>query len=458
LRPRDIGYEVGTAVKKLLVLLVLVGAALAAGVYWLNPAGSNGHPEEPFTVTAVEWGSLTETVSATGLLQPHEVTAVGSELSGKVVEIYPGADFNQVVQEGDPLLKLDDRVQRQHLEQAETAVRMAQANLQQAEALREGAELGVARLRELLPSVGSQKELDRAQMNLKAAEAAVMLARVKIEEAVLAHGKAQYGLDLTVVRVPTGTDRTAGSTAKKRHYTVIDRKVVLGQMIGPPASAQLFTLATDLGQMQVHAQVGENDISKVQPGQEATFTVYAYSEDDVRFRGKVVQIRPMPTSTHGAVFYDAVIDVTNERDPKTGEWKLRPGMTAAVDIVLRRHDQVWKMPTAALNFQLEEPYQTEAAKAQLARWQARGDRDDWKAVWVLDGQQKPWPVFVRIGGKNVAGVTGIKDGQYNEVLEWDPELTPAPDSQSSAGLPQVIVGAPPARKRNFLDAPNLKVF
>src|SRR5262249_43969177 len=153
------------------------------------------------------------------------------------------------------------------------------------------------------------------------------------------------------------------------------------------------------------------------PGQSATFTVYAYSEDDARFPGEVLQIRPMSTSTHGAVFYDTVIDVTNERDPKTEEWKLRPGMTAAVDIILRRHSSTWKMPTAALNFQLEEPYQTEAAKAKIARWQDRPDRDDWKLVWILDEHKKPWPIFVRIGGKNAAGETGIKDGQHNEVLE-----------------------------------------
>src|SRR5439155_19839016 len=114
---------------------------------------------------------------------------------------------------------------------------------------------------------GLQKEVDRTEAQLKAAEAAVTIARVKIEEAEEGVAQAEYGLSLTIVRVPTGTDRTTRSPTQKRQYTVIDRKVVLGQMIAPRASGQLFTLATDLGQMQVHAQVGENDISKVRSSQ-----------------------------------------------------------------------------------------------------------------------------------------------------------------------------------------------
>jgi HlyD family secretion protein len=445
--------------KKLLLFLVLMGLALVGGTYGLNHYWSNGNGEDGFTLAPVEWGNMTETVSATGLVQPHEVTAVGSELSGKVVEIYAGADFNKMVQEDEPLLKLDDRLAQQKVQLAKTQVRLAQANVAQAEALRDAAQLALSRQRELLQNdVGLQKEVDRTEAQLKAAEAAVKIARVKIEEAEEGLAQAEYGLSLTIVRVPTGTDRTTRPPTQKRQYTVIDRKVVLGQMIAPPASGQLFTLATDLGQMQVHAQVGENDISKVRSSQSTSFSVYAYSEDDARFHGQVVQIRPMPTSTHGAVFYDTVIDVTNERDDKTGEWKLRPGMTAAVDVILRRHTATWKMPTAALNFQLEEAYQSEAAKAKLARWQGRPDRDDWKLVWILDEHKKPWPIFVRIGGKSAAGETGIKDGQYNEVLEWDPELSPPPDGQVLATYPQVLTGAPPVRKRSWLEPPNVKVF
>src|SRR4029077_13531645 len=89
--------------------------------YWSHHwrAGSAG--EEGFTLAPVEVASLAETVSATGAPHPREVVAVGSELSGRVVEIYPGADVNKVVEEGTPLLKLDDRKARLDLDRARTA-------------------------------------------------------------------------------------------------------------------------------------------------------------------------------------------------------------------------------------------------------------------------------------------------------------------------------------------------
>jgi HlyD family secretion protein len=386
------------------------------------------------------------------------VIAVGSELSGKVVEIYPAGEVNQSVQEDEPLLKLDDRLARAKLEQAETAVRKAKAGVEQAKAHRWAAETKVQRLTVVPNDVGLQRELDEAQYKLREANAAVMAAEVTVEEAEKARSQAQLGLDLTVVRAPRVNAASSDASRSKRRYTVIDRKVVLGQLIAPPASAQLFTLASDLAHMQVHAQVSENDIGKIRSGLAATFTVYAYSEGDVRFHGKVVEIRPMPASLHGAVFYDTLIDVPNERDKSTKEWKLRPGMTAAVDIILREHPKVWKVPSAAINFQLDEHYQSEAARAKLARWHTKADQDDWKPVWILDSTGKPWPIFVRVGGKNQAGETAIGDGQFNEVLEWDSELNPKPAPQTPATYPRVITGAPPPGKKGLFDRPNVRVF
>ena len=105
----------------------------------------------------------------------------------------------------------------------------------------------------------------------------------------------------------------------------------------------------------------------------------------------------MPASVKGAVYYNVVLDVENEKNPATGEWWLRPGMTAAVDVILRRHQDVWKVPAAALGFQLEESYQTAAAQEKIAQWQARPDRNDWRPLWVWDDRRgSPWPVFVRL--------------------------------------------------------------
>jgi HlyD family secretion protein len=455
-------------VKKLLAFLIVLGLGLAAVAYWINRSQTITISEALFTYAPVEFGNLAETVSATGAVKPKEILAVGSELSGKVVEIY--ADVTDVVEEGTPLLKLDDQMATLKLQLARDAVKAAAADIDRALALQEAAQRGLDLQLELKKTgSGLRNEAEKYRAQLAAAKATVKAARVKAEEAATAQKLAQLALDLTVVRVPaaketsgpsesfvrSGLVRTAAQTepAPRHKYTVIDRKVVLGQMVAPPASAQLFTLATDLSQMQVHAQVAEGDIAHVQKGLNATFTVSAYSDPEILFQGKVVQKRLVPTSHQGAIYYDAVIDVPNPEDSQTRERRLSPGMTAAVDIILRERQKVWKVPTVALNFQLDQAYQSAAARAKLDQWQTRKDRDDWKPLWVWDrARNSPWPIFVRIGGRK-KGQTGIKDSQFNEILDWEPGQEP----KDSRHAPQVIINAPPPRRPGLFDQPtNIK--
>jgi HlyD family secretion protein len=444
-------------VKKLLLFLILIGAALVGGVYWYNHSTAVSVNEDTFTYAAVEYGTLTETVSATGPVQPKDVMAVGSEISGQVEEIY--VDLNDVVRPGDKLLRLDDRTAKLRLRQAKEAVSSAQADSERAQARVQEAERGLQRQLDLKRrGTGFRTEEDRYRAAVAAAKAGAYAARVKKQEAQTAVELAQLALDKTIVRVPKtwGYRLTAGrqATAGSPRYTVLEKKVVLGQMVAPPASAQLFTLATDLRDIEVHAQVAEGDIAKVRKGLKATFTVSAYADPDLTFRGTVSQRRPMPNNVQGAVYYDVVIDTTNSKDPDTGEWRLDPGMTASVDIILREHKNVWKVPTTALNFQLDEAYQSEEARAKLDRWQRRKDADDWKPLWVWDRQrQTPWPVFVRITG-GPSGETGIKDNQFNEVLEWEPGFRP----KNTRDWPRVIINAPPAHKPGLFERPtNLKL-
>src|SRR5262249_38297952 len=126
--------------------------------------------------------------------------------------------------------------------------------------------------------------------------------------------------------------------APRRKYTILERKVAVNQLVAPPASAQLFLLAGDLEQMEVPAQVSESDISKVVKGARVFFTVSAYSDKDVFFTGQVKELRLMPASTQGAVFYTALVTVKNQRDANK-EWRLRSGMsTSGIDFVTRTVD------------------------------------------------------------------------------------------------------------------------
>jgi HlyD family secretion protein len=437
--------------KKLLLFLVFVGLGLGGATYWLN-SSSKANNGAGFETVVVEFGKLTENINATGLVQPRDVTFVGSELSGRVVEIYSGTDYNQIVQKDQPLLRLDDQMARLKVEQAKEAVQLAEANVDLAVASRDAAQRAEERARELLQKALIQKgEADKASAVLATADAALKVAHEKVAEARNALEQAQYGLELTVVRAPvTGT--------------VIDKKVVLGQLIGPPLSAQLWTIASDLKTIQVNAQIAEGDIGRVRVGLPATFTVYAYSDDSEPFSGTLMQIRPVPTNVQGAVYYGAIIEAANRplavdfKSASTKEWMLRPGMTATVEIHRRHHENVWKMPAAAINFQLDEAYvkKDPATKAKIDHWQERNDRDNWKPVWILK-DKKPWPIFVRVGGIDKNRESGIKDGQFTEVLEWDPEVRPSLDPKDQTTFPKVIITAPPATKPGLFDTVHFKI-
>ncbi len=440
--------------KKLLGFLILIGVGLVGTAYWLNHS-SRTTGEGPFTTVPVERGAIAETINATGILQPRSVTAVGSALSGEVVKVFPEADFNKHVTKGQPLLQLDDRVAKLKRDQAQIAVQLAGADVERAQSAVAAAEAGLTRVQKAFAKdLAKQEDLNQAKYTFQSAQAAQKAAEIKVEEAKEGLRAAELGLDLTTIRAPaTGI--------------IIDKQVVSGQLVAPPASAKLFVIANDnLERMRLFTQVAEGDVSRVTPGLKATFTIYAYTDVNDAFEGTVEEIRPMSTNVQGAVFYTVVIGATNRRVPSAGtrgegrgargdgEWMLRPGMTGTVDIQRRRHENAVKMPNAALNFQLDEHYQTPEAKAKIREWDGRKDRNQWKYVWVVR-DKKPWPVFIRTGGTNAQGETGIKDGQYTEVLQWDPD-EPKVDLGAGAALPEVIIAAPPVTKPGLFNQAPIK--
>jgi HlyD family secretion protein len=457
-------------VKKLLFLLLLIAACLAGTAYWFSLRNESTPEADRYTTAPAEYGRAAEVVSATGIVQARDVFPVGTELAGKVTEVL--ADFNQAVKEGDVLLRLDDRMARQRLRQAETAVDLAKVAVKQAEATRDAAAKSLQRVRELSTEVRRQTDIDVAESQLRAADVGIEAARVRVQEAEEARRQAELGLKLHTVRAPVlGPDPAGGSASLpkpggvgtlaadsapadgpgRRTFTVLDRHVSLNQEVGPPASAQLFTLAGAMDRMRVVVQVAEGDVNKIRRGLEADFTVPG-GDGDVAFKGAVEDVRLVPTSERGAVFYKVIVDVRNEREPLSGDWRLRPGLTASVDFVRRVHDPVWKVPSAALNFQPDPAALTEAARARLAEPpDAR-----WKPVWVLGQDEKPWPVFVRLGGGDARGEPGIQDSLSGEVLEWDPALRPTPDPKAPDTFPRVITAGPAPKKSGLFNTPNIK--
>lgn len=462
----------GPIMKKLLALLVVLGLALAAGAYWINRSMGHRPPTADFTLAPVEYGPLSESVSATGTLKAEDTIEVGSSLPGRLVQI--AADNNQRVLEGDVLARLDDRLAQQDLRDAGVAVQMARKGLVQARANRAAAERALEKQKSLPGDVGRKFDLEAAQNLLDAADAGVEVAEAQVEKAEEARRRAHLGLTATVIRVPhvmrSATNPALATILEsdmqealavalgmwpfERHtYTVLDRRVEANQQIAPPLSARLFLLTPDLSKLRMNAQIAESDISKVHPGQAVEFTVSTYAQDDVHFQGVVRLVPTMPASATptsimpggsalpGPVFYEVIVDVKNEPDSSGMGWRLRPGMTASLDIIQRKEDHVWKLPNAALTFQLDDAYQSEDAKKKLADWDNRPDRAQWRPIWVLNDQKEAWPVFVRIGGENA-----LHDAQFQQVLEWDLEWSKKLDPRNSATSPRVITGAPPVGK------------
>jgi HlyD family secretion protein len=411
------------SVKKLLAILALVAAVLAGGAYYWQRSTAKAIPDGAVW-QPVEYGAITETVSATGVLQPRDAVAVGTELAGKVAEVL--VDVPQAVTKDQPLAKMDDRLARLRVKQAEVAVELAKADVSRAEAARDAAKVAVQRANDLLKAGGQQRDVDMADAAMRSADAVVHVSEVKVQEAGAALQLAEYGLTLTTVRAPI-----AG--------VVIDRKVMAGQQIGPPLSGQLFTVAADLSHMEVVAQVAEGDVGRLKAGLPATFTVNSFP--DAVFRGQVKQIKPVPTTLQGAVFYPVTVVAENEKDAATTEWRLRPGMPAAVDLQLRTHTNIWKLPLAARGVMLDANRQDEAARKKLAHWESRPDRPDWQLIWARDGEGPPRPLFLKLAA--------TQDGQFIEVESWDPDEKPPEKSAP----PRVLIAAPAEKQ-----SPGMRLF
>jgi HlyD family secretion protein len=449
-------------VKKLLLILIAAALTLAGGAYGWHWWHKHESKHVPYTTEAVERGTLDETVSATGRLRPREVYLVGSDLAGKVTAVL--ADYNQTVAEGDVLLRLDDRMARARLEKAKIAVKLAQVAVKHAEVERDTAYAGYKRMRDMSDKVRSKTELDIAYDKFRDAEVGVEAAQLKVQEAEDARRQAEIGLRLTTVRAPvleapsrsiyrpgTGvvSEEPKQADTHKRSFVVLERKVSVNQEIGSSVQGHLFTLASDLQRMRVTAEVGEGDIDKVRRGMAARFSVGGGSSENApKYTGTVEEIHLMPSNEHDAVSYRVEIDVQNEREQDSGDWKLRPGLTASVDIIRRSHRHAWKVPSAALHFEPLADQQSDAARRKLAQRDSLPHAEQWQTVWTVGADGKPWPIFVRTGGKGAHGETGIQEDRFTEALEWDSEV------KDPASL-QVITAAPPPKKSIF-KVPNIK--
>lgn len=473
--------------KKLTPLLLFVAVVLtilAGGAFWYQShqgGPTDGAEQNKLTTLPLGLGHLHETVSGTGVVQPHESVVVSVEVSGRVNRLYK--DHGDTVKEGDELLLIDDTDARLKLERAQAAKRTAEAGLKAAEADVEKAksihEAAQTELDDAKKGDFPKSQLRIAEAKVKAgkaavtaAEAGVKVAQERVTEAEAAIKHAEHGVALTVVRVPfverpsKGAKRHANVIGQVlpnaepgrplREFTVLERKVALNQLVGPPAAAHAFTLSGGPEWVEVHAQISEGDIARVAVGQEAVFTVSAYPDD--LFKGKVVEIRPVPANIQGGVFYTVVIDTENRRD-KANQWYLRPGMpTSSLDIIHATHSGPdgkgqWLAPNAALDYPLDEHYHAPGTKDQAKPVAG------WHIIWIQMNGRTARPVHVKVGpsGKYLEAAKD-QDSAYTVVEAWDPAgEEPSRDEamKGPKGLPALVINAEPPKKSRWSGLSNV---
>src|SRR5262245_7319320 len=313
--------------RKTLVVVVVLALAAAGGYAYYR---YKQKPTPPTITSArVTRGDLAETVGATGTLQAVTTVQVGTQVSGNIQEL--NADFNSLVRKGQVLARLDPSLIQSQIEQARANLIRAEADLERLRVALEDARTKLVRAREL-----SQKKLI-AQTELEAAEVAVRSseAQLRSQQAAVTQSQAslkqnEVNLAHTVIESPIDG-------------LVISRNVDVGQTVAASMSAPtLFVLAADLTKMQVLASLDESDVGRIRPGQTVRFRVDAFPTEE--FVGNVTQVRLQPTTVQNVVTYQTVIDVPNP------ELKLKPGMTANVNIEIARRDNIIRVPNTALRF------------------------------------------------------------------------------------------------------------
>ena len=298
---------------------------------------------EPYRTQAVERGSLTRSVSASGSLQALVTVQVGSQVSGQIKDVF--VDFNSPVRKGQLLATIDPQTYEAQVNQAKAdlgtqnaTLAQQQANLAQAEAQAKLDEINYQRARTLTDKgVYSASALDSALAAYQRSQAAVAQARAQI--GAQRARMAQAAASLKTVEVNLGRTRIFSPI----DGVVVNRAIDPGQTVQASFQAPtLFQIAQDLSKLQVKIMVDEADIGQVREGQAVRFTVDAFP--DQTFTGVVTQVRKQPEVQANVVAYSVIAEADNPGG------RLLPGMTANADIVIQQLDDVLKVPAAALRF------------------------------------------------------------------------------------------------------------
>lgn len=372
---------------------VVIFVLLAAVSWWLWPADTANSFQ--YQTAEVLSADLTISVTATGVLQPLNQVDVGTEVSGTVDEVL--IDFNDHVQIGQILARLDTEQLSARLRQSQAALELARALVKENEATVLETDIALRRAKGLQhKQLGTQEQVDTAQAASTRAVASLQRAKAQVTQA-------EAQLDL---------DKAALSKAEIRspiNGIVLTRQIEPGQTVAATLQTPvLFTLAENLSQMELHVSVDEADVGMVAEGQRANFTVDAFARRS--FPALISQVRFAPQTVEGVVTYETVLSVDND------DLALRPGMTATADIIVQQLKNVLLVPNAALRFKPPQKQTKEKSglvsqlyshRPPTSRKQAEqtGNRSQQESIWLLTASG---PVQRQV-------TTGATDGRMTEI-------------------------------------------
>ena len=314
---------------------------LVALVIWFMSGGKKEQTVE-FETAKVEKQNISTSITATGTIEPVTSVTVGTQVSGIVSKLY--VDYNSVVRKGQVIAELDKTNLISELNRAKADLTSAQSTLNYETA-------NFNRYQTLFDKgLVSANDYESARLSYDKARQSVASSRESVQ-------KAQTNLGYATITSPIDG-------------VVLSKAVEEGQTVAASFNTpELFTIAQDLTDMRVIADIDEADIGGVQEGQRVTFTVDAFPED--RFEGQVTQVRQQATTSSNVVTYEVVISAPNK------DLKLKPGLTANVTIYTLEKNDVLAAPAKALRFVPNE--------ALLSKGQQIEDVEAKAKVWTLEG-------------------------------------------------------------------------
>ena len=385
------------------IILIAVGIVLWATVF--NNGSNNGLS---YKKEKIDKGDIKAIVDTTGTLNPVTIIDVGSQVSGKIKEIY--VDYNSIVHKGQIIAKIDPELFLTKVKQNEANYQSGKASLEKAKVTLKNAQKKYDRTMELFnKNLISFEDKESIETQYYSAIADLQSNEARLEQAKSQMDSSRVDLEYTIIKSPIDG-------------VVINRNINVGQTVAASfQSPILFQIANDLSKMQVECSVDEADIGKVKEGQKVRFNVDAFPNE--LFQGVVRQVRYSPEVIQNVVTYTTIAEVNNPG------LKLRPGMTATVSIVVDEAKNVLRVPNAALRFSPElspeemkkifedmrkemstrRPRQTSQSGRQYTTSMGAGSASNTLPphVWVEDEKGKLKIIFIK---------TGVTDNILTEIV------------------------------------------